>query len=257
MRYCKHCGNQVSDTATFCGKCGAQLTPQGAGNSGQMRSFWASNRVSPVTNNNILRKIEGGLMLAVMTGGLLLPVMKTGAAFKDAGLAGFSLSVNMASLLSSLSQLQTILTASSSYLTNITRQLSQYNINLDFNGLGIWLTLLAILAIIALVGTFITAARCLESTSKSTLITSWLLVPFSLCTLIVMLGTAGKLNGAVANLAVAAGNTSVQSTEVLHVTIWPWLVLIGAIACGVIELIHRGIVNPSQIQQLGRPGGIR
>lgn len=304
MRYCKNCGNQVSDVATFCGRCGAPVEPQqvdaaasfgggqpvnatggyvGAQPVGAMGGYadnqplgaaggyvgnpptnvgaTPSGATSGFTPAGIISKVQGVLMLVLAGLSLFLPLIETTSLFSKMYGSGsplmsgtgmdLSFSSNIASLLSSqpmLSKLATGITtamnssSSSSQDAALITQLTD-----GINQLGLWLTILGILLFVAMVGTFITSARCLENTTKSTLITGWLFVPYALASLLVFIFTASGINGAIYNMVESStgevttvmNQLGVSSLDLLQVTPWPWVILVLAIVCGVLGIVRR------------------
>ena len=301
MRYCKKCGNQVADAATFCGRCGAPVEPQQVDAAAGFGGDWPANAGTPggygsvqpanaggygaqpanaggigvqpanagapgaatsgFTPAGIISKVQGVLMLALAGLSLFLPIIETTSLFSKIYGSGsaltsgmgidLSFSSNIASLLSSqpmLSKLVTGITNAMSSSSSSSQDAALFTQITDgINQLGLWLTILGILLFVAMVGTFITSARCLENTPKSTAITGWLFVPYALASLLVFIFTASGINGAVYNMANTSPGAAdmvmkqlgVSSLDLLQVTPWPWVILVLAIVCGVLGIVRR------------------
>ena len=257
MKFCKNCGNQLSDNAKFCGRCGAPVAQQAPMNQGmsagvmpnQMqggRVMGTPSRIASLSTDDLLRLAQGVLAILTVLLGLFIPVV-------EAKSNGVSVALNMATIItfvgplvgSVASALSTTLTLGG--LSGSGGDMSGVAAAKDALGsFSIGITVINVLAIAALVGAFMTAARTLENTDKKTLITGWLPVPY----LIGVLVLGGRISSSISDLKNVAGMASISSMASglgeINVTIWPWIVLVLGIACGAVGVVRHLSTRPKQ-----------
>lgn len=247
MRFCQNCGNPVSDDAKFCGKCAQPLSPSGG--KGRM-SFGGGGSGGEPKGAGIISIAQGVLMLATVPASLLLPVLEMNPLLNNKATVelGFNVSFNILSLVAPsipYSQMGKLVAQSmgSSSEKIVTAQLTD-----ALNKFGFSMTIVGLLLVVALVATFITAARCLERTSKSTLITGWLYVPYALVSMIVLGGTAASINDFIRSAAVESAGSAVSGMipDAFTTTFWPWVVLVLAVLCGVLGVLRHIAMRQSR-----------
>ena len=253
MGFCNNCGSYISDNALFCAKCGQPIAqgkavagpaygPAGGANAGyggvggvpNVRGMPAGQATNPgplptvathASQHDPVGIVQG--VLAVVAGliGCFAPVIQIGP-LPGTG-ADISMSASMPTIVSLVLQggkLMETMMRSMGGLQQPSEGMSMLNLAM---------IVLCILGLVSLAGVFVTAARRFEGTAKSSLVTGWLLLPYALMCVVVLMMALARINESTSPLMGSNG-----MADIIRITIWPWLVLIVSFACGVLGTIR-------------------
>lgn len=257
MGYCKRCGSLVSDVALFCAKCGEpvereelvssqgfapldgpppQLIDNGAYPPVQPLGRDVNARsVSSSVGNDSLGLVQGGLACLVVLIGLFAPIIQTGSMV--GGSTGSSFSLSMPVIISLVMQGGDMIISSLGSLGGVGQVKDALGL------VVIWIIVLSVLGLVGLVGAFMTAARRFEGTSKETIVTGWLMVPYALGIIVTLFIVVGAIDGIVGSFTNGRG-----AGTIVQMTLWPWVMLLASVACGVLGVVRS--VQGSKTQQM-------
>lgn len=251
MKFCSNCGNQLPDDAAFCGKCshpvGGQIPnahpgqmPTGSATSVPMQGFSFTNNLASVSTEDVLRIAQGVIAILAMLLSMFAPVI-------EGKNSGVTIGMNMATIVTYLGPVIGSVASALDQSVNLGLGLGGSSSS-DLNrlatakdalgGLNIWITVISILALVALVGTFMTGARTLEKTNKGTLVTGWLFTPYAIGILII----TGRISSGIVQMNSLSGSNPLGSfastTAGVGATFWQWIILLLGIVCGVLGVLR-------------------